>query len=1091
MLIDIPDKVNKRIAEFSGRAWILPQLVDWFENRYERHFLITGEPGTGKSMLVAWLAGHGPVPQDPAQRQDMERLRQQVGGAHFCEFNTGSTSAAALAANLAQQLANCIPAFQKALLETLSERVVFAPHQEIGEVTDHSQAIGMQIDRLDLSGLDEQFSFDRALRFPLIKLYQQGYQKRLMLMVDALDEAYASTRGLGLVQILSGLTDLPPQVRWLLTTRPDPRILKTYRRTPKLDLVKDCPAGEAEIQTYVKGRLAGSRLTAAQQNTLAEAIEQNAEDYFLYASLVLDDLLQRLEKGSLPASFSFPRGLEEIYADFLNRELGQDEDRWYQEFLPVLGLLAVAQGDGLSSEKLVQWTGLEVNPILRICSQYLEGDFPQGPFRLFHKSLSDYLLDEQSNVDYHIDGYRMHQRIVDKYYAGGNGSPPFSSWDDYGWRFFGTHLAGAALAPEPLQKHQSCERLANLILNDDFLKLYKQRVPDLSLWGAELARALQLLSRDAQLEALPLLVRVCRTIFNFRTDQLRPELVIEPAEQGRVDEALRNLALFSVETRWQQAAALWIAWAGLDKNREAAEKLYARLEPNLLPLSILRFLASRVKEALDGAQPWQAGYGGAIPTEGVIRDIVQRMGGQAGEGIQIDEYASGISFNPETLIEALAPHTPGGSTFQPYLGEWLPPNLNPNVIEGVTSVGAGGPLFKAQLDGPLLVVYCKAEPQKGEPYWRTYLDLHAANLYLYYRNISLWLLMDSVLRYSGPEWMRRQIGAILKIALDSRGLRFDEGFSFARLAQGALAGRVQDGERLEQLRQQAVEEAEKLHPSRGLDDSWGEHKRRLAALAEAFALLPGEDAQVEHLLDKAYGIPRGFAGFMVPAWLNLAEAVLVSGKLAQFPTSYALQQARVSAHKVQESVFCARNTARVNAMQQRWWPFPPNEDLLGLVERFVQEPEDGLFSALYMVGEAYDHRQDVDDQGSPANQPPMPMMELDPALTEPVSLRRLSQAFDLPVDDFLDLNPGWDVDDTLPFGLEVNVPDPVFKPWLAARLSAELCARQDISLATRRRWIQALIPLAIADETSLYTVMGRLLHVAGPLDPDVLDQLAM
>jgi hypothetical protein len=121
----------------------------------------------------------------------------------------------------------------------------------------------------------------------------------------------------------------------------------------------------------------------------------------------------------------------------------------------------------------------------------------------------------------------------------------------------------------------------------------------------------------------------------------------------------------------------------------------------------------------------------------------------------------------------------------------------------------------------------------------------------------------------------------------------------------------------------------------------------------------------------------------------------------------------------------------------------------------------------------------------------LPMMELDPALIQPASLRRLSLAFDLPVDDFLRLNPGWEVDDTLPYGLEVNVPDPAFKPWLAARLSAELCARHEIPFATRRRWIQALIPLAIADETCLYTVMGRLMHVAGPLGAEVLDELAL
>jgi hypothetical protein len=44
---------------------LLPKILTWLEQSDERLFLLMGDPGTGKSMRAARLAGHGLAPADP------------------------------------------------------------------------------------------------------------------------------------------------------------------------------------------------------------------------------------------------------------------------------------------------------------------------------------------------------------------------------------------------------------------------------------------------------------------------------------------------------------------------------------------------------------------------------------------------------------------------------------------------------------------------------------------------------------------------------------------------------------------------------------------------------------------------------------------------------------------------------------------------------------------------------------------------------------------------------------------------------------------------------------------------------------------
>ena len=127
MSINLPPTIARNIDQFTGRAWLLPRVLEWYERNDERILLITGGPGTGKSMIMAWLAGRGPWPENATERQQLEQLRAQVKASYFCVADSGSTALRALAQSLAEQLTRNVPGFADALTASLADLVTIAP----------------------------------------------------------------------------------------------------------------------------------------------------------------------------------------------------------------------------------------------------------------------------------------------------------------------------------------------------------------------------------------------------------------------------------------------------------------------------------------------------------------------------------------------------------------------------------------------------------------------------------------------------------------------------------------------------------------------------------------------------------------------------------------------------------------------------------------------------------------------------------------------------------------------------------------------------------------------------------------------------
>jgi hypothetical protein len=311
MRIELPKRVAENIDRFSGRGWLLPRLLEWWDRHDERVLLLIGSPGTGKSMIQAWLAGFGPVPEDPVAVERLARLRGAVKGAHFCQASSRNTTPSAFAENIANQLSSSVTGFAQVLAKTLAERVQITATQTIDTMGPGATATAVSIGRLDLGAQGSDFGFDRAFTVPLKKLYQTGYAEPILLLVDALDEAQTHNDQLGLPDLLAQLADVPVPVRILATTRDEPRVLKLFHDVKALDLIKDADPDFNDVRAYAEARLAEKPFVElARRKDFAQRLSGEANGVFLYAAVVLDELLKRPQRD-LPdlATYPLPKGL--------------------------------------------------------------------------------------------------------------------------------------------------------------------------------------------------------------------------------------------------------------------------------------------------------------------------------------------------------------------------------------------------------------------------------------------------------------------------------------------------------------------------------------------------------------------------------------------------------------------------------------------------------------------------------------------------------------------------------------------------------------------------------------------------------------
>ena len=382
--LDFASFLHEKRRDFCGRQWLFDEIDAWRLARSERALLITGDPGTGKSAIVAELVHRNPG--------------GQVLAYHCCQADVAETlKPSRFIRSIAAMIASKLPEYAACLAEPVVENAL-----------KESRCIE-----------DPISAFEEGILQPLHTLPAPLEGVRY-LFVDALDEALTWTaRGVNLVDLLvARLERLPGWLKVVATTRKDRAVLNRLAGLRARELDPQGVENQADLDAFLqlrlenpnlKDRLTASDLSAEQvRRTLLEKSAGN----FLYARQALLGIER--DQYSFARLQELPPGLFGLYEDFFKRH-------WLDAtaFAAVGRVLEVivAAREPLTEAQLADATGLdaetELPPILRRLDVFVP--LRDGRRQVFHKSLIDWLTHEgQRGLLYYASRRRGHGQLAQR-----------------------------------------------------------------------------------------------------------------------------------------------------------------------------------------------------------------------------------------------------------------------------------------------------------------------------------------------------------------------------------------------------------------------------------------------------------------------------------------------------------------------------------------------------------------------------------------------------------------------------------------------------------------------------------------------------
>jgi len=346
------------------------------------------------------------------------QTRKDIVAYHLCQAAELDTlKPGRILRSLTAQLMETVPDYGLALLNTIKATLEANVKIQVKQASD-SKIREVYIENLNPSDLEKEDLenvLDILIRAPLAalpKIYDERHKpapERAIFLIDALDVAVSTEDAAqddeDIVTLLAALLEdesLPSWVRFILTSRPDRRVLREFEPLQPYKLEEMSQQNLADIRHYIQNRVAEpafqNQLKAAQKSsqTLVDELTQLSMGNFRYVRFLLDDL--EAGKHSLNNLAVLPESLAETYAKDLSKWFSVDE--LAERCQKILKVLASAQ-EPLTEDQLVSLTGIRprlVRQDLWGLRQFLdvgcirEGEDTHETFAIFHPSLREYLL---------------------------------------------------------------------------------------------------------------------------------------------------------------------------------------------------------------------------------------------------------------------------------------------------------------------------------------------------------------------------------------------------------------------------------------------------------------------------------------------------------------------------------------------------------------------------------------------------------------------------------------------------------------------------------------------------------------------------
>jgi len=372
-IIDQGRFIAEKTAGFVGRQWIFDAIDRFVREEPRGYFLITGDPGIGKSALVA------------------ELVRRQGYLHHFNIRAEGINRPELLLSNLCAQL-----------------------------IVQH----GLRYSSLPPEASRDSRFLNGLLEQVAEKLRAEG--EKLILLVDALDEADAAAQPTGVNRLYLPLT-LPPGVYIVATSRRGIADLRIDCEQQRLEIAQDEEGNLADVQEFIESKLVLAGIRAylhaqgMKEETFVVEMVDKSQGNFMYLRYVLPEI----EKGAYQdRDFStLPIGLENYYEDQWSRIRVTNENAWFTYKLPVLVALTVvkepvsvdliADFSDVADRARILWVLEEWDQFLFSAQVQDEAGDVQTRYRLYHDSFHDFIAGKDEVEGERVNLKAAHGQIAD------------------------------------------------------------------------------------------------------------------------------------------------------------------------------------------------------------------------------------------------------------------------------------------------------------------------------------------------------------------------------------------------------------------------------------------------------------------------------------------------------------------------------------------------------------------------------------------------------------------------------------------------------------------------------------------------------
>jgi hypothetical protein len=473
--IDFTDYIADRTTNFIGRKWVFEAIQTWLADpKGDRFFLLTGEPGSGKTAIAARLTQFAQgVVLHP--RFDAGFLH----AVHFCSARDSVwTDPKEFVRSIALQLAQSIPEFGLALKDIGEKTTNINVDMSVG-TAQNSTIQGVVIQNLTISGLTGQEAFTQVVVNPLRQIREEGFNYPVTILVDSLDEALTHDGESTIVGLLSTLSS-GVKIRLILTSRNEARVKEKLVAYEELFLSaeENLDKNQQDIRVYIDSKFEQEEMLknslqaeALAQEILTTNLLEKSEGNFLYVRFLLESVA--LGQQNFANLDGLPQGLSELYYSSLGRVVELGKKDWSEVYAPVIGVLLAAQ-KSLTYRQIRAFTKLKESVVwdclndLRQFLDEIESEDEETLYKLYHQSVTDFLGKRQLvirkkklNNRYYLPSQEQHQRIVDYYLDQCKNG--WLACDEYGLNYVIQHVVSAKLNEEEFGK------IIDKILTPDFM----------------------------------------------------------------------------------------------------------------------------------------------------------------------------------------------------------------------------------------------------------------------------------------------------------------------------------------------------------------------------------------------------------------------------------------------------------------------------------------------------------------------------------------------------------------------------------------------------------------------------------------------